>query len=238
LQAHGALALAADGPAAEACRPLLDPFGQLCQSADFRNAAITVILSGGLVRYLCLPKHQDIGKAEELAVLARHRFIQIYGEAAKDWLISLSPGRAGENVACAVEAALIAGLKEVAAANGRLLGSIQPGLMTLFNAHRRIFTKDQSGWLVLCDQGFMTCARIENGQWQDISVKRGTSQLELMRWLERENLSSLTPCHEVWLAGLRLMDSAPSPFRFHALSPRAHDGIASSQYQLALWGGD
>lgn len=238
LQAHGAVSILTDRTSPSAYRPLLDQFGELCRSADFQGAEITAILSGGLVRYLCLPKHKDIGKAEELKVLARHRFLQIYGEAAKGWQISLSVGQAGESVASAVDTALVSGLQTTAAENGLYLASLQPGLMALFNAHHRDFARGKSGWLVLCDHGFMTYARIEKGQWQNVSVKRGASLAELTRWLDRENLTSLAPSHDIWLAGLALPAPAASPFRFHALNPRAHDGLAPDQYQLALCGGD
>ena len=162
----------------------------------------TVILSSHFVRYAVLPWSGElITEAEELE-FARTRFIQVFGQVARDWTIVISPAPAGASRLCAaVDQALIGAATVVVAASGLRLQSVQPALMAQFNEWRRRIGAD--GWLATAEQGRLVMAWISGGQWRSVRVRplNGAS-VSLAQVLEQEQLllSAGGANHKVYLA--------------------------------------
>ena len=148
----------------------------------------TLILSSHFVRYVVLPWSGElITEAEELE-FARTRFIQVFGQSARDWTIVMSPAPAGARRLCAaVDQALIGAVTGAVAASGLRLLSVQPALMAQFNEWRRRIGAD--GWLATAEQGRLLMAWIAGGQWRSVRVRplNGAS-VSLAQVLEQEQL--------------------------------------------------
>ncbi|TXT23789.1 MAG: hypothetical protein FD134_1919 [Gallionellaceae bacterium] len=103
-----------------------------------RGLALCVTLSNHYLRYSLVPAHpwsMPVAGAQEMV---RHCFREVYGEAADGWQICANPlPDHGDAVACAVDMALVEGLKAAAEKSGLRLASLQPYFMTGFNAARR-----------------------------------------------------------------------------------------------------
>lgn len=216
---------------------LLDLLAKRVLTDEFRNARVTLTLSGGLVRYLVVPKRPGLKGRDERSVLAAHRYAQIYGEASRRWQVTVSQS-GGECVACAVDLQLINGIREIFSRESIAVSACQPSLMALFNRQRRHLPRQFSGWLALFEQGFVTYARIDAGQWADICIRRGSSLAELARWLERDNVSGMAaaPCNDVWVAGIDLAAANDLPFSFHLLNRAMPAGIGLDCCETALFG--
>jgi hypothetical protein len=137
---------------------------------------VSVVLSNHFVRYAVLPE-QDATPEEELA-LARFMFAKIHGERAKAWEVRVS-----EQLACAIDAALLEGLKACFPKSGKArLVSVQPYLMAAFNrARRRI--PPEGAWLLLAERGRTCLARLARRGWASVYSGPETEGEEL---IERE----------------------------------------------------
>jgi hypothetical protein len=148
----------------------------------------TLILSSHFVRYVVLPWSGElITEAEELE-FARTRFIQVFGQWARDWTIVMSPAPAGASRLCAaVDAALIGAATGALAASGLRLRSVQPALMAQFNEWRRRIGAD--GWLAIAEQGRLLVAWIAGGQWRSVRARAlNEAAVSLAQVLEQEQL--------------------------------------------------
>lgn len=129
---------------------------------------MTVLLSSHYVRYAVMPAGERLGMAERVD-LARLVFRKIYGDIAADWQMRVSPSGRRPTVACGVPGALLDGLRT--ASEGRAaLTSIQPLLMAVFNASRRVMAGG-NGVLAIVEPGRITLATIENGDWRSIASR-------------------------------------------------------------------
>lgn len=137
---------------------------------------VSVVLSNHFVRYAVLPE-QDATAEEELA-LARFLFGKIHGERAKGWEVRVS-----EQLACAIDAALLEGLKACFPKSGKArLVSVQPHLMAAYNrARRRI--PPEGAWLLLAERDRTCLARLAARGWASVHNGRETDGEEL---IERE----------------------------------------------------
>lgn len=163
----------------------------------------TVILSSHFVRYIVLPwSGEIITEAEELE-FARTRFIQVFGQAARDWTIAMSPAPAGASRLCAaVDQALIVAASGAVAACGLRLLSVQPALMAQFNEWRSRIGAD--GWLAIAEQGRLLVAWISDGQWRSVRVRPlNDASVSLAQVLEQEQLLlSASASNKVYLVKL------------------------------------
>jgi hypothetical protein len=148
----------------------------------------TLILSSHFVRYVVLPWSGElITEAEELEFV-RTRFIQVFGQSARDWTILMSPAPAGASRLCAaVDRALIVEAISAMAASALRLASVQPALMALFNEWRRCIGED--GWLVIAEQGRLLVTWISGGQWRSVRARPLNGEaVVLAEVLEQERL--------------------------------------------------
>lgn len=148
----------------------------------------TLILSSHFVRYVVLPWSGELITGAEELEFARTRFIQVFGQSARDWTIVMSPAPAGASRLCAAvdQALIVAATGAVAGAGLRLL-SVQPALMAQFNEWRHRIGDD--GWLATAEQGRLLMAWISGGQWRSVRVRplNGAS-VSLAQVLEQEQL--------------------------------------------------
>jgi len=164
----------------------------------------TLILSSHFVRYMVLPWSGELITAAEEAEFARTRFIQVFGQSARDWTIVMSPAPAGASRLCAaVDQALIGAAAGAVAASGLRLLSVQPALMPQFNEWRRRIGAD--GWLAIAEQGRLLMAWISGGQWRSVRARPlNDVAVSLAQVLEQEQilLSVGSSSSKVFLAKL------------------------------------
>jgi hypothetical protein len=137
-----------------------------------KRAEVTVILSNHFVRYAVVPDDSAATDDEALA-LARFHFTKIHGERAKGWEVRLSDG-----LACAIDAALLAGLKGMFPK----LASVQPALMAAYNGARKRIARE-GAWLVLAEAERVCVARLGAERWASVHNAR---ESDWERTLERE----------------------------------------------------
>ena len=143
-----------------------------------KRVEVTVVLSSHFVRYAVLPGHDGATTPEEELALARFHFTKIHGDRVKGWEV-----RAFDGLACAIDAALLEGIKNAFPSRGKSkLISVQPRLMAAYNAARRRIPRE-GAWLLLSEPGRICLARVVAKGWASVHNGRETDAEEL---LERE----------------------------------------------------
>lgn len=151
---------------------------------------VAAIVSSHHARYALLPWSPNLGGEADWLAYARHRFASVYGPEALNWVIRISPApRRSARLACALEPALLEGLRRAIGGAGARLVSVRPGLMEAFNAKRGAF-RSEPGWLVAAEEGRLTLALIARGLWELVRVRNvGPAwRDELPALLRREEL--------------------------------------------------
>jgi hypothetical protein len=123
---------------------------------------VTVVLSNHFVRYAVLPGEESAATPEEELALARFHFAKIHGDRAKGWEV-----RACEGLACAIDTALLEGLKSGFAKTRARLDSVQPALMAAYNRARGRVPRE-GAWLVLAERGRTCLARLAPRGWASV----------------------------------------------------------------------
>ncbi len=153
-----------------------------------RKTVAKVILSNHFMRYTLMPWSETLSDAVEEEAYARHCFRQLYGAAAEQWELRLSPERAGlPQLASAVDTRLLAALRGVFERNGVVLESMQPRLMAAYN-NCRPSLKKRSAWFALYEPGCLCLALLQHGRWVSVRTMRigGDWRDTLSLVLERE----------------------------------------------------
>lgn len=151
------------------------------------DGAIEVVLSNHLVRYAVLPWSSALSRDRDWIAYAEHLFSITYGADAAGWRIRICDmGRRKPRVACAAQSALLDSIASVP----RVV-SIQPHLMSAFNAQRREFERD-SGWLVVHEPGRLTLGLVSGGEWKLLRNRaaREDWQETLGDLIQRETVAS------------------------------------------------
>lgn len=171
-------------------QPVLALLQKSMQGDDVKKAYATVILSNHFVRFLVLPWNEAwLSDAEKMA-LVQHRFAEVYGENGEHWDYRLSEGTFGApSIASAIPHELLSQLKTIFNASVLRLVSVQPYLMTAFNACRTELARDD-GWFVLAERDTFCIGLVESGQWSSIRLRRVKADWfeEAMLLLDREAL--------------------------------------------------
>jgi hypothetical protein len=149
------------------------------EAADRRRRVdVSVVLSNHFVRYAVVPPQDGAATREEELALARFHFARIHGERVKSWEVRLSA-----QLACAIDAALLEGLKSLFPRNGKArLVSVQPYLMSAYNSWRRRIPRE-GAWLLLAEPQRTCLARLAAKGWASVYNGRETDVDELF---ERE----------------------------------------------------
>lgn len=130
----------------------------------------TVYVSEQFVRYQLLPWQAGLVSSQEWLAYARHRFVEVYGEQASRWQISVetvSPGQAA--IAMAIEHDLFDALMNLRS-HGAKVVSLQSRWVALMNQNRRLIGKQadrrEGCWVVLIEPTQISYALIQRGQVQ------------------------------------------------------------------------
>lgn len=162
------------------------------------ETALEVILSNHFVRYAVLPWSSALSTERDWMAFAEHIFVSTYGGDTAPWRIRIcDTGRRKARVASAAEASLLDSI----AAIPRVV-SIQPHLMSAFNAQHEEFDTDP-GWFVVHEPGRLTLGLIANGEWKLLRNRaaRADWQETLRDLIQRETTASgETACERVLLA--------------------------------------
>lgn len=170
-----------------ACTPVAGdaPWAAALQGLDTsltsaNDTAVTVVLSNHFARYLVLPWQPALTRSGELDTLARLRFEQIHGAVVADWTVQLCDGGYGAPLlACAIDSALITGVRSQLERRGLRLASMQGLLMATFNHHRRVLdqaaaqaTAERPAVLALIEPGRLCLVLLAGGRWLSVSTRR------------------------------------------------------------------
>jgi hypothetical protein len=157
-----------------------DPVRSLLERVG--KADLTVVLSNHYVRYGVLPWTATLRSQEEWLAYARHHFSSTYGAVAADWKVHVSTaGRRRARIACAIDATLLARLREVPGVR-----SVQPYFMSAFNTRRNAVSGE--AWFVLHEPGRLTLGLASRGEWRLVRNRQAPSSWResLPDLLERE----------------------------------------------------
>jgi hypothetical protein len=180
---------------------------------DLGPARVRVELSNYFVRYALVPWNDALATPAEEEAYLRHHFSKIHGERAKGWAFRASEAAPGKpRVASAVDAALIDALKKTFQGKKARLVSIQPALMSRFNAVCKSLPRE-GAWLVLAEPDRACVALHGPAQWQTVQSAKGDWRAALER--ERYRIEGTLPSL-VLLAGAEA-PASDAAFRFSAL---------------------
>jgi hypothetical protein len=161
----------------------------LPESAN-NGACATVVLSNHFTRYAMVPWSDELSDETEELSYARHTFSEIYGRDEGEWEVRISPGGSGKpQLASAVDAGLLAALREMFGRQQVSLDSVRPHLMVACNACRGVL-RTRSAWLALVERGNLCLALLQGGQLSWVRTMRTSDQWhkELPFLLNREAL--------------------------------------------------
>jgi hypothetical protein len=136
-----------------------------------RGDLATVVLSNAFVRYLVIPWPSEVLSPRELGELAAMRSRATFGATAADWTMRVWAGAYGQaSIACAVESALVSGLRARLSERGLRLVSVQPLLMAAYNDVRRDLGR--SSIFVTIESGRLGVSLIAEGEWRHVASRR------------------------------------------------------------------
>lgn len=171
------------------------------KALDLGNARVTIELSSHFVRYALVPWTEALSTPAEEEGYVRHHFARIHGDKAKGWAVRASEAAPGEpRLASAIDAALLAALKDIFRGKRAKLVSVQPALMRRFNASRKTLPQD-GAWLVIAEPE-RACIALHGGRhWRAVQNAKGAWRAALER--ERHRVEGTVPSL-VFLAGAPL----------------------------------
>ena len=164
---------------------------------------ITLILSNQWFRYKIIPAMPAFSPAEKVMAVATQCFRESYGDSVDSWMIRVNPLPHGDSLLIsAVDAELIAAIEILCKKHQCQLKSIQPYLMSGFNAMCHQLGAGVS-CLVQVETGRLTIALMCDGKWQSITattVANVSAEDILADW--SEDLAALIS-REMLLSGLQ-----------------------------------
>jgi hypothetical protein len=129
------------------------------------RARVEVVLSNHFVRYAIVAPQGGAASGDEELALARFQFAKVHGERARTWEVRVSREAGAAQLACAVDAELLAALKGCFAGGRARLDSVQPHLMSAFNRWRGRIPKE-GAWLALGEPGRVCLALVAARGWR------------------------------------------------------------------------
>jgi hypothetical protein len=151
----------------------LDTLDVLLAQMPKKRAPVSVVLSNHFVRYVVLPWQEDLSAADEITAAAAQRFTHLFGESVRGWDVRTAQTDYGQpGIACAIDGELLISLGDRINRGGLRLVSVQPLLLSAFNALRSKL--DPSGALVVVESGRICLSVFREGQWQFVTSRRST----------------------------------------------------------------
>lgn len=156
----------------------------LAQSAS-TGGDLLVVLSNHFVRYLISPWDEAIGTPQEYRRYAHVAFEGVYGDAARDWTVRLSPEAAGKpRLASAIDADLDAALRRLGS-SALHLESVQPYLAAAFNCLGGGFRRGDFFFL-LVEPGRACALAATDGRWRTLRNQAAPDATSIAEMTERE----------------------------------------------------
>lgn len=148
-----------------------------------------LVLSNRFVRFACVPWSEAIANESELGLVAELALESCYGDMS-GWTVSLDDGRWGEpRLACAVESALLARLREVIGAAGADCPRIEPYFVTCWNRWCGELPAGDALLAIAEPQGPAVLASFRGGAWSSVRTAGGAQDAAALRLLlDREAL--------------------------------------------------
>lgn len=219
-----ALSLAcAPGPDA-AWQGAVQALGRALATLGWKRANAVVTLSNHFVRYALVPPVAGMKRADRAAV-AQHQMQSIYGEAARDWRLSLGDAPADASaVAGAVDPQLVAEVEAILRAAGLKPVAIEPFLAGAYNACRRTMN-GAPAWLAVAEPGRLCVASVQDGRWLALRSQRVSTSLReaLPALLEQARLGSPG---RMEAGPVYLVSREEPPFKFPADSAWSIEPVA------------
>lgn len=129
------------------------------------KAQCSVVLSNHYVRHLLLPVSDATMSDKEIQALAKHCFVETYGEAAHGWMIHVDPAT---GLACAIDQPLLDSLRAACNQAGGRLVSVQSYFSAGFNAAHQ-YISQKSSCFVQVEAGRLTIATLRDGSWHRLA---------------------------------------------------------------------
>lgn len=201
-----------------------------------RRSEVTVILSNHFCHFALLERPRALSTDAEALAYAKQRLQTLFGNAAGECDVELSPSGKDAWLACCVPSALLRELRDVFTAKRAAVMSIQPYFAAAWNrrGHR---VRGKSGWFVVHESRRLVVGLVAKGRWVHLAARRtGDSLDQVLDVLDRERelLAEHGMERTVWLYGSAIRD-IPAEYRGYTLNivapPRA-DRVAIEERPL------
>jgi hypothetical protein len=192
-----------------------------------RHATVAVVLSSHFCHFAFLEKPAAISSEAEALSYAQHRMLALYGDAAKDWALELSPSGRQSWLVCCTPQPLLNAIREVCAAKDARLVSIQPYFSAAWQRRAASLT-GKGGWFVVHEPRHITVGRVARDRWVHLASRRSKDTLDAVLDVldrERELVPEQPAAHNVWLYGSPLCD-VPAEHRGYTLNVVAPPGAS------------
>ena len=131
-----------------------------------------VEVSDHFARYALLPWSENLLTDSERIAFARLQFSEVYGGLSDGWTIVADEQPAGApSFACAMDTALLEGLRELCVQRRLQLASVEPCLTARMNRHRSML-REARFCFASVEPGRLTMAFREPAGWQAIRSRR------------------------------------------------------------------
>jgi hypothetical protein len=158
---------------------------EMLGAAADRTGDLVLVLSNHFVRYLIVPWEESIGSPREYERYAHVAFESVYGDAARNWVVRLSPEKArAPRLASAIDGDLDAALRRLGGGKLRLV-SAQPYLMAAYN---RLGSRFRGGdfFFLLAEPGRACALAATTGRWQTLRNQAVPNMEAIAEMAERE----------------------------------------------------
>jgi hypothetical protein len=146
------------GPGWENAAALLE---QRLAEGAWSDAHARIVIADQWVRFAVVPWSDALSSAAERLAHARELMGGIFGDAMRDWTVSLSEAPPGAlRLASAMPTALLESLRQLTARHGQKLVSVQPQLIAAYNSWRHRLPDAATAWFVTVEAGSLAALRM------------------------------------------------------------------------------
>lgn len=170
--------------------PLMDQLSKTLAQPPWQRSGLEVVLSHHLCRFAWIPAGISLRNAQEEDRFVRLRLAQDNGALPADWAVALSKGNPSQpRIACAIDSKLVKAADAAAHGGGGRVASLQPLVVAAYNSRREAIARRHL-WFVTVEPGRCCIARIKDGQWLSLRLRRlfNDSESEVKRLLQQERL--------------------------------------------------
>lgn len=144
----------------------------LLDDMALKNGNASVVLSNQFVRYVEVPWTAGVYQEKDRLALAADCLRAVHGEAASQWQVTLDGPRFGSgNLAAAVDAGLVDGLRAVLDKRKTRLDFLRPHLTAAFDRWRPQLHADEGGFAVI-EPGSVTALFRRGAAWSAVANRR------------------------------------------------------------------